>query len=1188
MAGKTCHTDDTDASMDGDVVQSELHGKRTVIAGGEVTDSTKPSNAPVVLAFLVVVVLLGISGYMLQLHWSRSDPIPLHLLTAGDNPQRLTNKPLGDQRSYQASILGNGIQMINVQDERAGSSAFAVAVDAGSFDDPEDLAGLAHFCEHMLFLGTERYPKATEFDEFMSSNDGYNNAYTASEVTVYYAKLATSAAVEGLDRFADFFHAPLFDPTFLGREVHAIDSEHSKNVGTPSRRVLEVMYSLADQKSPVGRFHTGNMETLYEAPKRNNTDPTVLVKEYFDSHYCPARLHLVTFGPQTLNAQFTAANERFGQIPKGSETCYDHKRKSFAEPAAWPKTSVGKWVDIQGTQPKTQMWLVFNMKDMRKSYASQPLEYIRWVLKYAGRNSFTRVMRDTGLTTDFDVSADESSAGTMLVFKFELSLSGHQHYELVLDMFFAYLAKVRFEGVDLELYRSLADINQLEWDWHQPDSPSKTASDLAEALTRLPLKDLLSGDIVVSQPDSTIVEKMLKMLVPGNMNIGLVDANARTTSLKGASDVKVLPFYNVSHRVRDMKTAFPEAMARWESWVMNDVTEQNIEEQVRLRLRAAGISLSDGQSSPQVPTEILNIPDIPPSSDYMMTPSKNVSDRPGKDYDALLFGQRPHRLGREGDEVIRFAEDGVFAGDPEVWHRGGWVGVSPKVEVSVALRRPKTLHQQTSAQDMMRLNLYDKLLHEEMGPRLFDLVSAGVSYDIDINEHGIFLGFSGFQPNIPGLVDLALFELNREVDATTALYDRIYEETHNDLATYSNLAITYAVADHDLLLTHGTYSRVEMLEAMRSVTSESVASASKELVLSSPLQLTALTMGNFAESEAVHMVSLIAHGVQRPQGVELSAFDGEIERVTPVVNPSRPIEVRTLNPKKGDTNDAVVVSIISGVGNVENKVILGLLGKMLGELAYSELRTRMQLGYVRASALQISNVQLITCIVQGKRMNADEMEAAVEHVYSKLLPEKLESLSEDEFKTLKAAFRQELLQPPVSYAEEVKHFWSPVAQGGLCFGLRNEMIRFLDTFLKTKAALIDLWNRLMIPEHGVRKKVSVKYFAGESVPVSPSEEEAVALYQKQNVTTTSLALLRREHKQTLTLDRADAVSRAQLVQEGGYFPLDLNCESQPAPLTTSIKNTTVKIVHPEAMLEAKEVRRLHATDGEKGFLPQRA
>merc|ERR1712094_149738 len=92
---------------------------------------------------------------------------------------------------------------------------------------PEKLPGLAHFCEHTLFLGTKKYKDPSGFDNFVSSHGGYNNAYTSDELTVYFATVSQDAATEGLDRFADFFKAPLFSDKFVDKEVHAIDSEHA-------------------------------------------------------------------------------------------------------------------------------------------------------------------------------------------------------------------------------------------------------------------------------------------------------------------------------------------------------------------------------------------------------------------------------------------------------------------------------------------------------------------------------------------------------------------------------------------------------------------------------------------------------------------------------------------------------------------------------------------------------------------------------------------------------------------------------------------------------------------------------------------------------------------------------------------------------------------------------------------------
>merc|ERR1719281_1189118 len=121
------------------------------------------------------------------------------------NKMALTFKPKLDTREYQWSKLSNGLEIVNVFDKASPSSGFAVAVEAGSFYDPKELQGLAHFCEHMLFLGTQKYSNPAGFENYLNQHAGGNNAYTAEEVTVYYAKVSKSGFSEGLDRFADFF-----------------------------------------------------------------------------------------------------------------------------------------------------------------------------------------------------------------------------------------------------------------------------------------------------------------------------------------------------------------------------------------------------------------------------------------------------------------------------------------------------------------------------------------------------------------------------------------------------------------------------------------------------------------------------------------------------------------------------------------------------------------------------------------------------------------------------------------------------------------------------------------------------------------------------------------------------------------------------------------------------------------------
>merc|ERR1719265_2262995 len=320
----------------------------------------------------------------------------------------LNNTPKGDQHTYQYAELPNGFRVLNVRDESSLRDAFAVAVTSGSYNDPKEIPGLAHFCEHMLFLGTEKYPDPNGFDDFMGANGGSNNAYTADEVTVYFAELSKGAGSEGLDRFADFFRAPLFNKKFVSKEVNAIESEHAKNVQDPQRRVLEVLYSLADPDSPESRFHTGDFNTLYKTPKAQGTDPVDALKEYFRKNYCPQRMTIVTVGPSPLPQQLLEVKRKFGNISAG-ESCENNK-PSFANPEPFTADRMGQVVNIQGSLPQAELWLHFVMPDLSQAYKHQPLQYIDYVLSYSGTDSLTRVLQDNlGLVSSFRPMYDMSS-----------------------------------------------------------------------------------------------------------------------------------------------------------------------------------------------------------------------------------------------------------------------------------------------------------------------------------------------------------------------------------------------------------------------------------------------------------------------------------------------------------------------------------------------------------------------------------------------------------------------------------------------------------------------------------------------------------------------------------------------------------------------------------------------------------
>jgi secreted Zn-dependent insulinase-like peptidase len=88
----------------------------------------------------------------------------------------INTKPDNDKATYKFLELENKIKVILISDTEAMYSSASINVGVGSALDPKEFQGTAHFLEHMLFQGTNKYPKETEYFEFIARNGGVANA----------------------------------------------------------------------------------------------------------------------------------------------------------------------------------------------------------------------------------------------------------------------------------------------------------------------------------------------------------------------------------------------------------------------------------------------------------------------------------------------------------------------------------------------------------------------------------------------------------------------------------------------------------------------------------------------------------------------------------------------------------------------------------------------------------------------------------------------------------------------------------------------------------------------------------------------------------------------------------------------------------------------------------------------------
>ena len=271
-----------------------------------------------------------------------------------------------DARSYRALRLANGLRVVLISDMASTRAAAAMSVAVGHFSDPPELCGLAHFLEHMLFLGTERYPDEAEYKRYLSKHGGRSNASTNTERTLYHFEIdgRELGVIEGaLDRFSQFYVAPLMSASCVARELGAIDNEFQLKYESDSRRFYQTLKSSADvdlllaaaaappsprasnivedadvpqQRPALGLSHVpwsrdgrlrhpmykmscGNVHTLRDLPAQATPpiDVQAKLREFWRTNYTAEAMVLVVTAPHSLDAlqAMVASPARFAGIP---------------------------------------------------------------------------------------------------------------------------------------------------------------------------------------------------------------------------------------------------------------------------------------------------------------------------------------------------------------------------------------------------------------------------------------------------------------------------------------------------------------------------------------------------------------------------------------------------------------------------------------------------------------------------------------------------------------------------------------------------------------------------------------------------------------------------------------------------------------------------------------------------------
>ncbi|XP_061645273.1 insulin-degrading enzyme isoform X3 [Phyllopteryx taeniolatus] len=454
-----------------------------------------------------------------------------------------------DKRVYRGLEFNNGLKAMLISDPTTDKSSAALDVHIGSLSDPANIAGLAHFCEHMLFLGTKKYPKENEYSQFLSEHAGSSNAFTSGEHTNYYFDVSHEHLQGALDRFAQFFLCPLFDESCKDREVNAVDSEHDKNLMNDAWRLFQLEKATGNPNHPFSKFGTGNKLTLETRPSTDGIDVRQELLEFHSTYYSSNLMGLCVLGRESLDELTSMVVKLFGEVENKSVPIPEFPDHPFHDQYLKQFYKVVPIKDIRN------LYVTFPIPDLQKYYKSNPGHYLGHLIGHEGPGSLLSELKCKGWVNTLVGGQKEGAKGFMFfIINVDLTEEGLLHVEDIIFHMFQYIQKLRTEGPQEWVFQECKDLNKVAFRFKDKERPRGYTSKVSGLLHYYPLEEVLAAEYLLEDFRPDLIEMVLDKLRPEYVRVVLV-----SKSFDGQTD-KAEEWYGTQYK---QEAISEETIKKW-------------------------------------------------------------------------------------------------------------------------------------------------------------------------------------------------------------------------------------------------------------------------------------------------------------------------------------------------------------------------------------------------------------------------------------------------------------------------------------------------------------------------------------------------------------------------------------------------------------------------------------------------
>jgi len=460
-------------------------------------------------------------------------------------------KSPNDDRQYSAMMLPNGLQVVLVSDPSLENSAASLAVGVGSAHDPVEQQGLAHYLEHMLFLGTEKYPEPDGFMKYTQANGGMTNAFTAFDKTNYLFQINAGKFDEALDRFSDYFKKPTFDPHFSDKERNAVNNEWSMQKAQDGWNTFRLDGLIANPKNPRTKFNIGNLETLKDKEgSKLHEEMLAFYKRYYSANI----MRLTLVGKQSLPELKALAEKHFMVIPN-----HNVKVPDITEPGL-TKDQYAKTIHYKPIKEFKELFVDFPIKSTKSEWRLKQAEYVHNLITSEEAGTLGEQLRRQGLVkmVSAELASDVYGPDGYLRINAELTDLGLQKEDEIIAAIFNYVDLIKREGIKENYFRELQVMRSKDFENASKPDPLNQAVELTTAQFDVPVENLLNSTYVYERFDTKAMKKFVAQLDKHKARIWYVNKDEKVDT--------AIPHFEGRYRLGDITK---EDYARWDALAGN-------------------------------------------------------------------------------------------------------------------------------------------------------------------------------------------------------------------------------------------------------------------------------------------------------------------------------------------------------------------------------------------------------------------------------------------------------------------------------------------------------------------------------------------------------------------------------------------------------------------------------------------